>query len=59
MTDSPAVRELLNSGELQLDYLEVHGLYVQNADSSSHTSSSIDLFYLKSYLSDCKACKTR
>ena len=31
ITDSPAVRELLNSGELQLDYLEVHGPYVQNA----------------------------
>jgi len=30
ITDSPAVRELLNSGELQLDYLEVHGPYVQN-----------------------------
>jgi len=30
MTDSPAVRELLNSGELQLDYLEVHGPYVQD-----------------------------
>lgn len=31
MTDCPVVRELLNSGELQLDYLEVHGPYVQDA----------------------------
>ena len=31
MTDSPVVRELLHSGQLQLDYLEVHGPYVQNA----------------------------
>lgn len=31
MTDCPAVRELLDAGKLQLDYLEVHGPYVDAA----------------------------
>jgi len=31
MTDCPVVRELLHSGQLQLDYLEVHGPNVQDA----------------------------
>jgi uncharacterized protein (UPF0276 family) len=31
MTDCPAVRELLDAGQLQLDYLEVHGPYVETA----------------------------
>ncbi len=30
MTDCPLVRELLHSGDLQLDYLEVHGPYVED-----------------------------
>jgi uncharacterized protein (UPF0276 family) len=31
MTDCPLLRELLHSGQLQLDYLEVHGPFVQDA----------------------------
>lgn len=31
MTDCPIVRELLDAGELHLDYLEVHGPYAENA----------------------------
>lgn len=31
MTDCPMMRPLMDSGELSLDYLEVHGPYVENA----------------------------
>ncbi len=31
MTDCPIVRDLLDSGQLDLDYLEVHGPYVEKA----------------------------
>ncbi len=31
MTDCPVVRELLDDRQLQLDYLEVHGPYVEDA----------------------------
>ncbi len=31
MTDCPVVRDLLQSGQIQLDYLEVHGPYIEDA----------------------------
>jgi hypothetical protein len=31
MTDCPVVRQLLDAGQLELDYLEVHGPYVEDA----------------------------